>query len=100
VLARSLAEWSVFGEFLTGLVDVFVYVAAFETTDGVLHCPQITAAGVRPQADGAIPPPASRSAPASPYGLAVVPRATGAAKLRQRGLGPAILAGPATSMAS
>jgi len=75
VLARSLAEWSVFGEFLTGLVDVFVYVAAFETTDGVLHCPQITAAGVRPQADGAIPPPAPRSASASPCGLAVVIRA-------------------------
>lgn len=96
--ARSLAEWSVFGEFFAVLVDVFVYVAAFETTDGVFYCPRITAAPARPQADGAIPPPAPRSAPAVPCGLAVIAKGSGAARPRHRSPAPpASVAAPATS---
>ena len=86
--ARSLAEWSVFGEFFAVLVDVFVYVAAFETTDGVFYCPRITAARARPQVDGAIPAPAPRSAPAGPCGLAVIARASDAAHPQQRSPAP------------
>src|SRR6266567_3296773 len=87
VPARSLAEQSVFGEFrFRRVVDVFEYVAAFETTDGVFTCPRVTAALGRLQAGGAVPPPATPSGPAGPSGLAAIARARGATLQMRRGL--------------
>jgi hypothetical protein len=101
VPARSLAEWSGSGEIFAVVVDVFVYIAAFETTDGVLSCPRTTAAHGRLQADGAILPPAPRSALADPRGPVAIAAAPGAARPRQRVLAPpAVLAAAATGMAS
>ena len=56
-----------------------MYVAAFETTDGVPSCPRIKAARGRLQADGAIPPAAPLSFPAGQRGLTAVRKAAAAA---------------------